>query len=174
MPWAAANPADHVFRIFGGGFAALGLLFALIGVWIISAGRRTRRRGVETSGTIIGYASPRHAPDTAQLANVNAIASPAPPDGNPTPHMGMSTVECPVVRFRTATGQPIEATARNGSNPRPGRVGAAVTVFYDERDPATFWAQSGRTRAVSIAVGLACLLGGLLALIVGLAILNAA
>lgn len=47
-----------------------------------------------------------------------------------------TTVYCPVVKFRTATGEDVEFTSSVGSRPARHRAGQSVAVLYDPADPA--------------------------------------
>lgn len=98
------------------GIAALvGLVFLAIGVSMVLAQWRFRKRSVLTRGEILALNARRPRSDS-----------------------GTSMLYYPVVRFMTATGQQVEAQARVGTNPAPGRVGQAVSIRYDPSTPERF------------------------------------
>ena len=152
MLLASADPATRFFAIFGASFAGVGAIFLILGIVLILSRRRMRSRGVSTTGTIVGYDRGRY-----RVTSVNQTTSQA---------------RFPVVEFQTADGQQIRARARNGSNPRPGRQGAPITVFYDPAKPERFWAETPGGRRMA-SLGLTLVTGiGLIILIIGVAIFS--
>jgi hypothetical protein len=138
---------------FGAFFAGIGGFFMLLGVLMAVLGRRNRQRGVEVAGTIVGYGF--HA--WRRLITVSSGNGPS---------------ECPIVEFQTLEGKQVRALARNGSSPRPGRVGAPITVHYRPNKPESFYADTGRSRRVAGCLEIAFILFGALFLFVGITLLT--
>jgi hypothetical protein len=78
----------------------------------------------------------------------------------------------PTVTFTTSDGREVTATSPFGSNPRPGKVGDAVNLLYDPRDPQRVRVDARGGVSGCLTGGFIALGGGLLAL--GLVILLSA
>ncbi|WP_327045709.1 DUF3592 domain-containing protein [Microbispora sp. NBC_01189] len=90
-------------------FFGVGAGFALPGAVLVLDARRFRRRGARARGQVVRLRIRRS---------------------------GRTTVYYSTVRFTTACGRQVEAEARFGGNPPPGRPGAFVPVVYDPARPA--------------------------------------
>jgi hypothetical protein len=88
-----------------------GAVFTAAGVWFFLNGRALQRRGVHTTGRVVDL------------------------QYNPDPANGTGNYH-PVLEFRTAGGEQVQAVAREGGNPAPARVGADVRVLYDPVNPS--------------------------------------
>ena len=182
VTWASADPATHFFRIFGGVIAGIGAVFLLIGVGMVVGGRRVRRRGTPATATILGYRRTRRTVGVGggfrvgdappDLSVPQSGLGPGAPPGPGLTGPGFADSLYPIVEFQTSDGQTVRTLARNGSNPRRGKVGAQVTVRYDERHPDRVWADTGGRLMVGF-VELVLSGLGLLFLVVGLEILRA-
>jgi hypothetical protein len=75
----------------------------------------------------------------------------------------------PTVVFTTADGHEVTATSTTGTNPRPGKVGDGVTVYYDPRNPERV--QVSSTRRVRSCVETAFIVLGAPFGVIGVAIL---
>lgn len=102
-----------------GGFAAFGFVFFAIGVGILLAQLRSRRRTVPGQGTVV-----------ARRAGF--------PTRSVHSGLGHGPVYYPTVQFVTADGQRIEAESRTGTNLPLGRVGQTVSIRYDPTTPQRF------------------------------------
>ena len=92
-----------------------GALLVAVGVWFMIKGTPLQRRGARTTGRVVAL---QRDPDTVD------------PDG-----ASVSSYS-PVLEFRTAGGEQVQAVARSGGNPAPARVGDDVRVLYDPADPS--------------------------------------
>jgi hypothetical protein len=77
----------------------------------------------------------------------------------------------PTVQFTTADGQHVTATSTTGTNPRPGKAGDTVTVYYDPRNPEQV--QVSSTRRVRGCVETGFIVLGTPFVVIGVAILLA-
>jgi hypothetical protein len=166
---SANNPVAGFKDAFGGGFAGIGGLFLLLGVLMVIFGRRRRHRGVQSTGTIVGYGF-----HTWRGLTLNGSGG-MPSGVLGTAGFGMTNngpVECPIVEFQTLAGEPVHAMARNGSSPRPGRVGDPITVYYKANKPESFFAETGTSRRAAGCVEIAFIVLGAVFLVVGLEVLG--
>ena len=154
-PWFLSSnaPVTGLAHSSGDFLAGIGGLFMLLGLLAVGLGRRNRRRGVEVTGTIVGY-------------GFHAWR------GLITTSSGNGPTECPIVEFQTLEGVPVRALARNGTSPRPGRVGAPITVHYKPNKPESFSADTGRSRGVAGCLEIAFILFGALVLFIGIELLS--
>jgi Protein of unknown function (DUF3592) len=127
MPLLASSPAQHFFTIFGGALFAFGVIFGGVGVTIRLASRRLGGRAQRAHGTIVGF-------DTSTPGATRIPGTRIRMTGY-TGFAGSGPLYRPTVQFTTPDGTAVTATSPFGSNPRQGRVGDAVTVLYDRRNP---------------------------------------
>ena len=133
--------------LFSGGFLLVGLAFAAYGTRELRRGRALREGGALADAEVVdvAYLRPR---TTAQ------------------PRSGLFH---PVVRFRTAAGEVVEAPTVVGSTPAPARTGDRVRVRYDPKRPRHV--ELARGAATTSTLGwLLVLVGGGVALFAGLAL----
>jgi hypothetical protein len=175
----AGSPLHSFALAFGGGFAAIGLVFLVIGVALTRTGRRFQRRAERAEGRIVGYDTSdpvlwrfgRRVQAGPGWFGANPVGDPAIGVPASAPVMPGEMYR-PIVVFETREGQAVRATSRIGANPRPGRVGDTVTVFYDPQEPQRVHVDVMRRRAACI--GAAFILLGGVAAALGLAVLAAA
>ncbi len=146
----ASSPVDSFLTPFGAIFAAVGLVFLLIGVVMAVSGRRWRRHAERTEGEIVA---------------IDAID----PDSAPGPPLTSGFVYRPTVVFTTRDGTEVRASSSIASNPKPGRVGDTVRVLYDPRNPQRVRLDSIRGRGTCLEVAF-ILIGGTFA-VFGVAVL---
>jgi len=158
----AASPVHHFFVIFGAALTGFGLLFVLVGV-IIRRTTRGFRGAVRTQGTIVGFDS--RVPGAFRVPGAGGLRF-----GSSIGNTQM--VYMPTVEFTTTDGTQVRATSNIGTNPRPGKVGDAVPVLYDPRNPQKVRVQSGKAMMTCMEVAF-MLLGGAVAAL-GIVILIAA
>jgi Protein of unknown function (DUF3592) len=181
----ASSPVHGLAIALGAGFTGLGLLFVLIAVGMMVVSGRFRRHGVRAQGEIVAFqASDPSAPRwRGSQFSVSGGATPDPPiDPGPLageqpmmPTAGSALsgfVYRPTVVFTTADGTQVRATSRTGTNPRPGKVGDIVTVYYDPRNPQRV--QVASVRRVRGCVETGFILMGAPVAAIGIAILLAA
>ncbi len=122
-------------------FAAVGLVFVVVGIRQIVTSASLRRDGVVTDAVV------------TDLRYVRPSTTGEPASG----------LFFPVVRFTTATGEQVETPTLVGSSPAPARPGDRVQVRYDPADPRRVELTSlrGQTRT------LGCLLVALGAVLMG-------
>lgn len=113
-----ANPGVSATPIIAG-FAGLGGVFLAIGTAVVVRRHHFRKGADVAQGTIV------------------SLQAVSPRSSNPG-FADFSLVYKPTVRFVTNSGESIEAQARVGTNPAPGRVGQDVVVLYDPKDPTHF------------------------------------
>jgi hypothetical protein len=147
--------------VFGAALAGFGLVFVLVGL-IIRTTTRGFRGAVRTQGTIVGFDA--RVPGT--------IRGPGGFGFGGQGSAGSDMVYMPTVEFTTADGTPVKATAHVGTNPRPGKAGQAVTVFYDPRNPQHVRVDTGRRTTTCLETAF-MLFGGAVAAL-GIVILIAA
>ena len=92
-----------------------GALLVAVGVWFMVKGTPLQRRGARTTGRVVA---------------LQREQNPVDADGS------ISHSYSPVLEFRTAGGEQVQAVARSGGNPAPARVGDDVRVLYDPADPS--------------------------------------
>jgi hypothetical protein len=94
-----------------------GALLMAVGAWFMVKGTPLQRRGARTAGRVVALQRERDpVPDAATgVSNSNYY---------------------PVLEFRTAGGEQVQAVARSGGNPAPARVGDDVRVLYDPANPS--------------------------------------
>jgi len=92
-----------------------GALLVAVGAWFMVKGTPLQRRGARTVGRVVAL---QRDPDSVD------------PDGI------IIRSYSPVLEFRTAGGEQVQAVARSGGNPAPARVGDDVRVLYDPADPS--------------------------------------
>lgn len=146
----ASSPLHGLAIAFGAAFTGAGLLFILIAVGMMLVSGRFRRRGVRAQGRIVDFAAtdttvyripgtpfghprgPRMGPpiDPGALGQ-GGVQPTSPAPANPL----RGFIYRPAVVFTTRDGREVRATSTTGTNPRPGKVGDVVTVFYDPSDP---------------------------------------
>jgi hypothetical protein len=149
---ALASSPLHAFAFGGIGCAALGLVFVVIGVAFVRNGSRFERRAERAEGEIVGYSTSDPA---AWKLRRGLEVGPACLGGTMADDMFR-----PIVVFRTRDGQEVRATSRTGTNPRPGRVGRRVTVFYDPQNPQRILVDIVRRRLGCMGIGF-IFMGGL-------------
>lgn len=100
------------------------------GIWVIVLGRRgqaggrtVRQEWVRTSGVIESLRE--HYPQS-----VHHQTSDQP-------------WYSPVVRFQLPDGRQVQAESQTGSRPAPGRVGEAIPLYYDPKDPRKVQVDAG-------------------------------
>jgi hypothetical protein len=169
---------------FGAAFTGAGLLFILIAVGMMVVSGRFRRRGVRAQGRIVDFVTTD--PTTYRIPGTPVGHTRGPRMGPPidpgaldpggmqpsVPGPGDSLlgfVYRPTVVFTTADGQEVKATSRTGTNPRPGKVGDSVTVYYDPGDPQRV--QVSSARRVRSCIEIAFIVLGTPFVVVGVAIL---
>ncbi len=92
-----------------------GALLVAVGVWFMVKGTPLQRRGARTAGRVVGL---QRDPDSVDADGV------------------IMRSYSPVLEFRTAGGEQVQAVARSGGNPAPAQVGEDVRVLYDPADPS--------------------------------------
>jgi hypothetical protein len=155
----ASSPAHHFFVIFGAALAGFGLLFVLVGLIIRTSGRGFRG-AARAQGTIVDFDA--RVPGTIRGPRGFGFGGSA----------GADMVYMPSVEFTTADGTPVRATSHIGTNPRPGKVGDQVTVFYDPRNPQRV--RVGSVKRTATCLEMAFLLFGGAVAALGIIILIAA
>lgn len=153
MILTATSPAHHFFVVFGAAITGFGLVFVFVGL-IIRKTAHGFRGAARTQGTIVEF-DPRVPGGFRVPGGRFRVGSPVGAN---------QMVYMPTVEFTTAEGTPVRATAHIGTNPRPGKVGDKVTVFYDPRNPQRVRVQSGRATMTCLEVGFMLIGGGLAAL----------
>jgi hypothetical protein len=181
----ASSPVHGLAIALGAAFTGLGLLFVLIAVGMMAVSGRFRQRGVRAQGEIGGFSAtdpsaPRWRGSPFSFsggATSDPPIDPGPLTGD-TPVVPASDsaltgfVYRPTVVFTTADGTQVRATSRTGTNPRPGKVGDVVTVYYDPRNPQRV--QVSSTRRVRGCIETGFILMGAPVAAIGIAILIAA
>jgi Protein of unknown function (DUF3592) len=183
----ASSPVHGLAIAFGAAFTGAGLLFILIAVGMMLVSGRFRRRGVRAQGRIVDFTAtdptfyripgtpfghprgPRMGPPIDPGALGQGGVQPASP-GLADPLRGI--IYRPTVVFTTPDGREVRATSTTGTNPRSGKVGDAVTVYYDPNDPQRV--QVSSTRRVRTCVETGFIVLGTPFVVVGVAILLAA
>lgn len=182
----ASSPVHGLAIALGAGFTGLGLLFVLIAVGMMVVSGRFRRHGVRAQGEIVGFSATD--PSVPRLRGGAPFGFPRGAAMDPTidpgpvgaeqpamPGIGSTLtgfVYRPTVVFTTADGTQVRATSRTGTNPRPGKVGDVVTVYYDPRNPQRV--QVSSTRRVRGCIETGFILMGAPVAVIGIAILVAA
>jgi Protein of unknown function (DUF3592) len=160
----AASPVHHFFVVFGAAITGFGLIFLLVGV-VIRTTSRGFRGAARAQGTIVAF-DPR-VPGSIRTSGGRLRF------GMPWGFQGdAGMVYMPTVEFTTADGTSVKATSHIGTNPRPGKVGDRVTVFYDPRNPERVRVQSGKATMTCMETAFMLFGGGVAAL--GILILIAA
>ncbi len=157
---AASSPLHGIAVSFGAGFTGLGLLFVLVGLLI----RRTSRPfkgGERAQGRIVGY-------ETGPTAGMARVPGSRWRVGAYNP-LGTTIIYRPRVVFTTHEGADVTATSRTGTNPRPGKVGDTVTVYYMPNDPQHVRVEAGRAQRTCLEV--AFVLIGVVLAVIGIPIL---
>lgn len=129
--------------IFGAILTLIGVGFALIGLGLARASARMPG-GERAEGRIVGF----------------EVVDPVAP----------GRIHRPRVAFVTLDGTPVTATARYGIDPRRGRIGDVVTVFYDPADPHRVRVRTAR--ALGSCMEAAFFLSGLALAAMGVVILT--
>ena len=88
-----------------------GALLVAVGVWFMVKGTPLQRRAARATGHVVAL------------------------QRKPDPGNGFF-IYSPVLEFRTAGGEQVQAVARSGGDPAPARVGDDVRVLYDPADPS--------------------------------------
>ncbi|MEV5410166.1 DUF3592 domain-containing protein [Thermopolyspora sp. NPDC052614] len=114
----------------------VGLVFGLIGLWVLLSARNFKRRAVRAQGHVVALRPDRSGSD--------------------------GVVYYPTVRFTTAYGQVVEAEANFGSKPAIGPVGHPVKVLYDPTNPVEYridslWGRGTMFAAIFLGIGLVLL-----------------
>ena len=91
-----------------------GALLAAVGAWFMVKGTPLQRRGARTAGRVVAL-------QREDFADADGI---------------IIHSYSPVLEFRTAGGEQVQAVARSGGTTAPARVGDDVRVLYDPADPS--------------------------------------
>jgi hypothetical protein len=140
-----------------GGLLLVGLLFLVIGLAVLISGivaavkqKRKSARGVAATGTVINL--------------IKKIFNP-----------GSAGVYCPVVQFRTGTGELVEFESGFGTMPASHRVGQTIAVRYDAANPQSAEVDSATANwfvpGCTIAMGFLFFAMGLVFVVIGIIIL---
>jgi hypothetical protein len=165
MTIVASSPLHSFAVTFGAVFTGIGLIFLFIGL-LIRAISRPFRGGERAQGRIVGY-------DTSDPTMWRVPGAPV----QARFRLGASAftndiIYRPRVVFTTYEGTEVTATSRTGTNPRPGKVGDVVTVYYKPNDPQHVRVEAGRVQRTCVEVAF-IVLGGVAAAI-GIAVLISA
>ena len=163
------DPLAHFGHIMGLVCSAVGAIFLAAALLLLAASRRAHRRGVQTTGTIVGYS---FGPPRAVAGGALVQSPDSPVGGGVISTETMGRPSFPVVEFQTRSGASVRGAAHNGSSPRPGRVGDPITVYYDPARPESFWAETSHSRGMSGCVVLILGAVGAVALLAGVALLT--